>query len=60
VLAVKLLAKAGHGCINMREFTEYYSEAWGVHMKDVTPEIGVWYDEMIPGGHQAGQPKRIL
>jgi hypothetical protein len=60
VLAVKLLQQAGHAFINMREFTGYYSEAWGNTMKDVTPEIGVWYDEVGSGGHDAGKPTRVL
>jgi hypothetical protein len=59
-LAVELLKTAGHVSITMREFTGYYSEAWGIYMKDVTPEIGVWYDEPSGGGHDAGKPKRIL
>lgn len=59
-LAVQLLAKAGHFFINMKEFSDYYAEAWGVHMENVTPEIGVWYDEKAAGGHDAGHPKRIL
>lgn len=60
VLAVKLLAQAGHFHINMKEFNDYYSEAWGIYMKGVTPEIGVWYDEAVGGGHEAGKPKRVL
>lgn len=59
-MAVELLKQAGHDCINMREFTTYYAEAWGVYMKDVTPETGVWYDEKGPGGFDAGKPKRLL
>lgn len=60
VLAVKLLAQAGHAYINMREFTGYYSEAWGNSMENVTREIGVWYDGKGSGGHDLGKPERIL
>lgn len=59
-LAVELLTLAGHEAMNMREFTAYYSEVWGNAMKDVTPEIGVWYDGKGPGGHNIGLPKRVL
>ena len=59
-MAVELLKQAGHLFINMREFTTYYSECWGIHMEGVTPEIGVWYDGKGPGGHNLGKPKRIL
>src|SRR5271167_2339720 len=49
-LAVELLKMAWHEFINMREFTGYYSEAWGIHMEGVgvTREIGVWYDGKGP------------
>lgn len=59
-LAVELLKQAGHAFMSMREFTGYYSEAWGIYMTNVTPEIGVWYDEQIGGGHDTGKPERIL
>jgi hypothetical protein len=59
-LAVELLKQAGHQYITMREFTTYYSEAWGNAMKDVTPEIGVWYDKKSQGGLDLDQPKRVL
>jgi hypothetical protein len=59
-MAVELLALAGHGCINMREFTTYYAEVWGVDMEDVTPEVGVWYDENGLGGFSAGKPKKLV
>ena len=59
-LAVQLLKRAGHLHMNMREFTGYYSPAWGIHMEGVTREIGVWYDGKGSGGHDLGKPQRIL
>lgn len=59
-LAVELLKQVGHCCINMKEFTTHYPEAWGNDMLDVTPEIGVWYDDKTSNGYDAGKPKRLL
>lgn len=59
-LAVELLREAGHACINAKEFGEYYSEAWGVGMEGIAPEIGVWFDGRGGNGYDIGKPERIL
>jgi hypothetical protein len=58
--AVELLAQAGHGCINMNEFTAYYAEAWGVRMEGIAPEEGVWFSGNDDDRYGKGVPKRLI
>jgi hypothetical protein len=58
--AVELLKQAGHRWINMKEFTTYYSEAWGVRMEGVTPEEGVWFLSNDEDHYGKEVPKRLL
>lgn len=59
--AVRLLIQAGHKLMTIRELNEYWSkDAWGVSMKSIAPEIGVWF---VPKEHEWDQnftPKRLL
>jgi hypothetical protein len=48
--AVRLLIQAGYKTMTLREFNQYWSKGcWGVMMKDITPEKGVWF---VPKGRE--------
>ena len=59
--AVELLKQAGHRFINMHEFVTYASEAWGIAMRNVNREEGVWFtpkdEDDVMGGYK---PKKLI
>lgn len=58
--AIKLLVLAGMAAINLYEMNNYWSDTWGLVMKGITPEKGVWFVHKDDEHKSDAKPRRIV
>jgi len=58
--AVELLKAAGHSRMNFGELDNYYSDCWGISMRGIKREKGVWFESKDFDFMHGDKPRRLV